>query len=424
MILEDGRRHIRKRSVTTTAQNLKKDRSSLMEGGDPVQEAIPRFRMVIKVDAGIAKALALDQELIVATSRPAAVQCIRWTPDKSGSQTSTALMSRMEWLTSKSPLLDMVYDRPMNLFAWIMEDGRGYAVQRQTPKASNESKALFEGHLFHVPVDGVANAVTACINSRFSTIAVGCSDCSIWLYSVRDYAGGITPIRHLQLPVSRSTSGSLLRMLYSPDGHCLLAGYENGWATWTVFGQTGASSFATDQRKTEAGGNEWLMGLSDAFWTAGGSQLVFTNNRTPDVIVMEFARSALTSNLSPANIARCVLQTSTGVMIYQGHNTADITTISADISLWHQSQVPVNYLGDQWPLRLITASTDGRYIAVAGQRGLAHYSVNSGRWKTFEDLDMQNDFRVRGGMLWHQHILVAAVETDTSYEVCKFYELM
>lgn len=417
VIAEDGRRHARKRSITTTSRTLGQDRATLPEGGDTIQEAIPRFRMVIKVDAGITKALALDQELVVATKKPAAVQCIRWTPDRAGSQTTTALMSRMEWLASKSSLADMVYDRPMNMFAWIMEDGRAYAVQRQHPKASSDSKALFEGHMFHDPAQGLANALTACINSRFSMIAVGCEDGSIWLYSVRDYSGGITPLRHLQPSVSSATSGALLRVLYSPDGYCLLAGYEHGWSTWTVFGQPGASSFAADPQKSITDKQEWLAGMSDAFWAAGGAQLVFINNKSTGVVTVEFARSALTNNLSPANVARCLLQTSTGVMIYQGHNTADLTTISADISLWHQAQLPMTYLTEQWPIRIAVASADGRYIAVAGQRGLAHYSVASGRWKSFEDVEMQNEFKVRGGMHWHQHILIAAIETDSSYEV-------
>ena len=416
LISDDGRRHARKRSVNTTVPSAVKDRSSIWEGGDVVQEAIPRFRMVIKVDAGISKALALDQELVVATQRPAAIQCIRWTPDKSGSQTSTALISRMDWIEPKTAIADMVYDRPMNMFVWIMTDGRAYAVQRQALKAGSEAKATFDGHRFHDPSEGLSNATVACINSRFSTIALGCEDGSIWLYAVRDYSGGIAPLRHLNASVSLATSGSLRHVSYSPDGYCLLAGFESGWISWSVFGQAGASSFAADTQQLRSD-DEWLAGVTDAFWAGGGSQLVFTSTGMPEIAVLEFARSALIGNMSPANIGRCLLQTSGGVMIYQGHRTADLTTISADISLWHHSQVPLSYLSEQWPLRVAASSADGRYVSVAGNRGLAHYSVNSGRWKTFEDLELQNDFRVRGGMLWHQHILIAAVETDSSYEV-------
>lgn len=86
-----------------------------------VREFSVRFRMVIKVDAGISRfgypaavgieteanrtleirALALDDELMVATVKPAAVQCIRWTPDSTGNQTTTELLSRMPWLQKK-----------------------------------------------------------------------------------------------------------------------------------------------------------------------------------------------------------------------------------------------------------------------------------------------------------------------------------
>lgn len=82
------------------------------------------------VDAGIARALALDDELIVATNKPAAVQCIRWAPDSSGSQTSTELLSRMAWLDKNASVVDMIHDRPMNLSAWVTRDGKAYAVQR------------------------------------------------------------------------------------------------------------------------------------------------------------------------------------------------------------------------------------------------------------------------------------------------------
>lgn len=85
-----------------------------------VKEYSVRFRMVIKVDAGINKyislrsslglscrgltggrVLALDEELMVATMKPSAIQCIRWQPDSTGSQTTTELLSRMPWMQKK-----------------------------------------------------------------------------------------------------------------------------------------------------------------------------------------------------------------------------------------------------------------------------------------------------------------------------------
>jgi RAB6A-GEF complex partner protein 1 len=107
-------------------------------------------------------------------------------------------------------------------------------------------------------------------------------------------------------------------------------------------------------------------------------------------------------------------------MVYRGYDLPDLTTISVEASLWHTAQIPSSYLVDQWPMRCSVISADGRYVAVAGRRGLAHYSINSGRWKTFVNENMENEFQVRGGMCWHQHILVAAVEAGDSFELRLF----
>jgi hypothetical protein len=61
---------------------------------------------------------------------------------------------------------------------------------------------------------------------------------------------------------------------------------------------------------------------------------------------------------------------------------------------------------------------DGRLIAIAGRRGLIHFSTSSGRWKVFEDSAQEQAFSVRGGLLWFHHVLIAAVEVAKSFQVC------
>lgn len=63
-----------------------------------VMEYSLQFQMVIKVDAGIHTALALEEELVVATKRPAAVQCVRWTPGEGGEQVKAEVVGRMGWI--------------------------------------------------------------------------------------------------------------------------------------------------------------------------------------------------------------------------------------------------------------------------------------------------------------------------------------
>ncbi|AEO54256.1 hypothetical protein MYCTH_2296628 [Thermothelomyces thermophilus ATCC 42464] len=392
--------------------------------GSGVRDVSVRFRMVIKVDAGIESALALDDELVVATQKPAAVQCIRWAPDSSGSQTSTELLSRMSWLEKKVTVRDMTYDRPMNLSTWITSDGRAYAVQRLTPGQQDGSsngppdpKKLFKGYCFHLPQRQEDYAVRCVINARFSLIAVGCADGSIRVYSARDYSGNITASHIHKIHVSAAASGKLTTLNYSPDGYCLFAGFEKGWATWSVFGKLSSSTFQADHAISSANGEEWLSGVLDAAWIGNSCDLLLASTAHAAVWLLEMARSAVTGCYNPANLFRTVLQSTSSVMIYRGYDMPDLTSISAEPSLWHTSRVPAVYLWNQWPIRCTAISADGRYVAVAGRRGLAHYSVNSGRWKTFANEALENEFQVRGGMCWYQNILVAAVEANRSFEL-------
>ncbi|KAG9234112.1 RIC1-domain-containing protein [Amylocarpus encephaloides] len=387
------------------------------EGGG-VREVSVRFRMVIKVDAGIGKALALDDELVVATQKPAAVQCIRWTPDSAGHQTSTELFSRMDWLPKKVNVAEMIHDRPMNLSCWITSDGKAYAVQRLPhSKSADGPQKLFRGHCFHNPQSDDLHAKKGAINARFSLVAIGCSDGTIQVYTARDYVGNIPRSHTHKVSVSNQSSGSLTCLTYSPDGYCLFAGYENGWATWSVFGKPAATSFGIDRQISGEHEEGWLDGIREASWLGGGSELLLIGNQDDRIWTLEMARSAITGCYTSANISRTLLQTTSSIMVYRGYDLPDLTTISAESSLWHTAQVPSSYLVDQWPIRCSVISADGRYVAVAGRRGLAHYSVNSGRWKTFVNENMENEYQVRGGMCWYQHILVAAIEAGDSFEI-------
>lgn len=392
--------------------------------GPGVRDVSVRFRMVIKVDAGIESALALDDELVVATRKPAAVQCIRWAPDNSGSQTSTELLSRMSWLEKKVTVKEMTHDRPMNLSTWVTSDGRAYAMQRLSPtqqeSSSNEPtdpKKLFKGYCFHIPQNEGGHAVRCVINARFSLIAVGCTDGSVRVYSARDYSGNI-PASHVHnVQASATTSGKLTALNYSPDGYCLFAGFEKGWATWSVYGKPLSSTFQADLTISSTNGEEWLSGVLDAAWIGGSCDLLLANRSHEAVWLLEMARSAVTGCYNPANLFRTVLQSTSSVLVYRGYDLPDLTSISAEPSLWHTSRIPAVYLLNQWPIRCTAISADGRYFAVAGRRGLAHYSVNSGRWKTFGNEGLENEFQVRGGMCWYQNILVAAVEANRSFEL-------
>lgn len=384
-----------------------------------LREVNIKFRMVIRIDAGVAAALALDNEVVVATQKPAAVQCIRWTPDDAGKQTSTELTSRMAWMQKGSSILGMVYDRAMSLAVWIASDGRAYAVQRR-PGASNEedeNQRLFRGYGFHNPEKSNYKARKAVINARFSLLAIGCQGGDIHVYTARDYVGSIPLSHRLVAPASFATTGHITCLSYSPDGYCLVAGYEHGWAMWSVYGKPGANSFGADTNISVSNEERWLMGVSDLSWVNGGLDLLLTCPNDDRLWALKMTKSAVTSSFSSANISRTFLLSSSDLIVYRGFDLPPTVSVSADAPLWQHVAIAPVYLANQRPIRSAVISHDGRYIAIAGRRGLAHYSVSSGRWKTFDDTEAENAFVVRGGMCWYQHVLIAAVETDESYEV-------
>lgn len=123
------------------------------------------------------------------------------------------------------------------------------------------------------------------------------------------------------------------------------------------------------------------------------------------------------------------------VLVYRGADQPDMSVINPESDVWQHikvrlvphehsittctepSQIPSAYISTNWPIRYASISSDGRLIAIAGRRGLTHYSATSGRWKLFEDERQELDFVVRGGLLWFHHVLVAAVEVDKTFQV-------
>ena len=403
-----------------------------VDEGAGLREVTVRFRRAIKIDAGINAALALDDELLVSTAKPPAVQCIRWLPDETGSQTSAELLSKMDWMSKRSSVASMIYDRAMSLSVWVALDGRAYAVQRvrhrQTPSAlseesvdqgkpTNTNHKLFYGYCFHEPASGGLEAVGAAINARFSLLAISCTNGEILIYAAKNYAGNVPLSHKMPMPGSLASTGRITCLVWSPDGYCLFAGFQKGWASWSVFGKQGASSFTANSSMVEMNRENWLLGISSANWTSGGSEILLTSPSSNRIWTLEMSRSAAVGCFSCSNFVRALLQTPSELIIYRGHDMPDLTSISNEASLWLHTPFPRAYMHNQWPVKSSVISQDGRYVAIAGRRGLAHYSVQSGRWKTFASPAAETSFAVRGGMTWFSHVLIAATESEGSYEL-------
>jgi hypothetical protein len=122
-------------------------RRSFVNSTDPeiiLPYSIKQKRM-IKVDSRLSwyaalrfksngSALPLDDQLVIATERPPAIQCVVW--QDPAKQSFTDLISKMDWMKDKGPVRHMVFDKATSLFAWVTQEGKAYAVRKPGVRSS------------------------------------------------------------------------------------------------------------------------------------------------------------------------------------------------------------------------------------------------------------------------------------------------
>ena len=413
---EDANTHIKRQYAYGAHKHGAQALSRGPGEGMGVSEVNVQFKMIIRIDAGVVNASTLEDDLLVVTNEPQTIQCIRWATDTITPVTIAQPLRDLSWLQETSMIVWTKYDRAMNLSAWIGSDGTVYAVKRDNENSSNNSEMVYTGFAFHTADTKGRQAVTLAINARFSLITVACENGDIFAYNVKDYSGSIT-FSHKYFFASFCHSPSKISTLtYSPDGYCLFCGFDAGWATWSVFGKHLA--FSPSSSSVCNDGRQGIYnGVSDAIWLGEGSEVIIVGPNMGCISVIEMARCTLSSCLSTTNPNYTLLQTSSALLMYKERTFEEFETQTSRGSSWYRISMPQEFLQRQWPVRCSTVSADGRYIAIAGRRGLAHYSVQSGRWKTFENVEVENNFVVRGGMCWYDRYLIAATETANSFEV-------
>jgi hypothetical protein len=217
----------------------------------------------------------------------------------------------------------------------------------------------------------------------------------------------------------RVTLGAVTSMAWTSDGYALAVGYERGWAVWSMGGRLngwGVASQDSDDEEPQV--DTFMDGVANLFWSTGNLDLFMqVPEESTQFYAMPFVKSATTGQLSPDNTRYAFLQMDDRVLVYRGADQPDMSVINPESDVWQHIHIPNVYIATNWPIRYASISSDGRFIAVAGRRGLTHYSAASGRWKLFEQEREERGFTVRGGLLWFHHVLIVAVEVDKKYQV-------
>ncbi|CAG8584243.1 5233_t:CDS:10 [Funneliformis caledonium] len=388
--------------------------------GNGIRTFLLKFRMTIRIDAGMEAGIGIEEFLIVTTKTPPAIQCIPWQGEPSG--TKTNILARLEFLENK----------------------KAYAVQfnEHRPSVENNPKApplFWTGFCFH-PSDSSGDlepakdvrATCIAINAKFSLLAVGTENGMVYVYFAKNYSGSINLSHKLSIRDHiESTLNILLfstkiccnifhrpvtTLAWTSDGHAIAVGWKHeGLAVWSVYGRllmtTVKDDWSISKPITQ---DSFLYGVNDLFWSSGNCELFLLHTAKDEkegqLYTLPFAKSAVTTIHSPDNAKRGFLHMDDRLLLYRGGDQEDLSAINPDTIVWQHIPIPIMYISDNWPIKYASISSDGRYIAIAGRRGLAHYNVSSGRWKLFGNQQQEQEFTVRGGLLWFMQILVAACE--------------
>ncbi|KAF8592018.1 RIC1-domain-containing protein [Ramaria rubella] len=382
------------------------------------------------------------------------------------------------WLrTSNVTVNSIVYSRTTGAETWITSDGRAYFVHLSEdthPSLSdlnsisntngsqrslgNDGSSRTDGAIDNAITQHVLRwdgtcihdiakedcevytspngAVKSAINAKFSLVAVGTRRGSLEITNFPSHAGVPPRTETLVIPTSYSPTGSVLCLEWSSDGYVLAVGWETGWGVWSVGGRCLAWAIGVDHTIDESRFHDMFMhGIMNLFWIPGNCELVVLANTVSagadenQMFVIPFAKSAVTGQHTPAshfrprrsfrpdNTRYAFLQMDDRVLVYRGADQPDMSVINPESDVWQHIKFPLSYIANNWPIRYASISNDGRLVAVAGRRGLVHYSAASGRWKVFSDPVQEQAFAVKGGLIWFHHVLIAAVDASRSYQV-------
>ncbi|TFK30747.1 RIC1-domain-containing protein [Coprinopsis marcescibilis] len=440
--------------------------------GLPMQAVSLHLEGVIRVEGTLLSVSPRKEFLMFTTESPNTVQSIPWPVDDDDSvdypatgssrgQYATWILNEDDFLWLKEPevsVTDVSYSRAIGSETWITSDGRIYLVQLcqdTLPHEEDEDLKSPPGgrkvlawngsciHDFELPKwvqkrkendpqdiragldiwSEPRRAISIAINARFSLFAIGTISGQLEFKPFPSQEG-VEPKSqkiHVPNPYNRPT-GSVTALDWSSDGYVLAVGWSNGWGVFSVGGRCLASSFNVEHNFDKTRFQDaFMFGVEDLVWGPGNFELLLLASKPlqidAQIFAVPFAKSATTGQLTPDNTRYAFLQLDDRVLVYRGADQPDMSIINPESDVWQHVKIPQRYLATNWPIRYSSLSSDGRLIAVAGRRGLIHYSSTSGRWKVFADEAQDQAFSVRGGLVWFHHVLICAVEVSKTYQI-------
>lgn len=371
-------------------------------GGNGIPRITLQHRQNIRVEAGVQALCATEHELVISTKKPPMIQTLKWRKGGGSVQADYAPLSSLAFLHSaghQGPtqrIVEMMYSVLHDVYVWLTNAGHAYLVHR--------SDGNWKGTLLHKAPSAEEQAVLAAFNSATSTVSISLANNQILMYDLN----APNQRREVHAVEKGSGGGSIRSLMYSTDGLTLLVCAENGWALRSVSGHEIHSSREVPQVDSRSrpdtsavqatreitGSSFEPQELRCAIWIRGSYSCLVLPIDEDTLMVRNFCISSDLVLRHPRRL--------------QYHGSSERSEL-ADSSLTNIT-LPVNV--DAFaPLLYAGRSSCGRFIAVGGRFGLAHYSVSSKLWKTHANYEDMMDMSLTAAPVWYHHLLIVSVRT-------------
>ncbi|XP_014677395.1 PREDICTED: RAB6A-GEF complex partner protein 1-like, partial [Priapulus caudatus] len=254
------------------------------------------------------------------------------------------------------------------------------------------------------------------------------------VFVIDEVTGGLNVSHRLVLsskdyPDVQAIAGPVVCMQWSPDGCAVALAWRNGGLSlWSVFGSLLFCTLGGDYEMSQHLLDTSPLRVRSMEWGMEGYHLWMAceppdGSSKGDLLQMNFLKSALTVNPCKSNHDHLFLQGEDRLLINTGDTimrSSVYTTRTRHLTPppgrsdsllvgnkhWHVIQIPMTYLGNNWPIRYAAVDSSGNYAAVAGRSGFAHYALYSRKWKLFGNVTQEKDVVVTGGLTWWKDYII------------------
>ncbi|KNC98616.1 uncharacterized protein SPPG_09360 [Spizellomyces punctatus DAOM BR117] len=398
--------------------------------------------MALDIDTGVQCGIGLKNELILCTQRSPSLLSLSWNGEVNLAGT-VSLLDLDFYEDGGDGLAQIVANASMDLFAWVTVTGNAYLAQRgkgvrNTP-GSKGVMSTWSGLRFYGGEENDARSTYVAINSLFHLVAVGTTTGEVHVFSLTEDRSELRFSHKCTVESAGGGYGSVQlgavsALHWSRDGYALAVGWIiGGLSVWSTFGHLLMCTVSEDvlaqqvEDSSDASMEQYFSGVRDLFWGIGSYELhvlpveIFSHDPITEISVLQFAKSALACSNIQDNSRCIILVQDDKLLLYEG-NYWDFDVMNLDMPQWDTIQIPTMYITQNWPIKHTSINSTGHYVAIAGTKGLAHYSAVSNRWKLFGNEQQEQSFTVTGGMLWYRDILIVACQDlDTQNHELRFF---